>query len=354
MTILQQPSLTASGAFPTERPLQKVGQKASLVKRVGAYAKFIACVFYDSSRYLKYAALTGKGASQGQLLALIMKDTHRVEKGLAFLAPRPGFGARVVKVLIPNVLEYHSRFGHHPILLSSLGVLEYWSAFSAKSDSNAELRHAVEDTSRVINDGKTQGIEGYESTFGAVPQTRKSVLSSVAMDVELLFRTRRSVRQYSDQEVSDAEIQRAVRIAQYSPSVCNRQSGRVHVYRGAEKIKDVLSFQRGNAGFGDSAKAIIVVTTDLETFSGPRERYQGWIDGGLFSMSLLMGLHSQGLGACPLNWSASPTADRALRSAHNIAGRELIIMLIAVGHLREDFSVAASPRVSLDHVLRWH
>ncbi len=315
--------------------------------------KLVICGVYDFGRFLKHSAITGKGCTEGQLLALIMKETHRIEKGLALPAPRPGFGRSVVAKLVPKIHVYLQIFGHHPVLFTSAGVLEQWSDFCRASNDNADLVEDVKKLALLVRGAAANALDISDQDVGAVRQSSEDLAFLSGENVKKLFQTRRSVRQYSDREVELEYIENAIAIAQYSPSVCNRQSARVHVFRNPADIESVLSFQAGNRGFGDTAKAVLIVTSELEAFSGARERYQGWIDGGMFSMSLLIGLHAQGLGACPLNWSASPLADAGLRKAHGIASNELIIMMIAVGHLRKEYLVAASPRISMEQIVRW-
>jgi nitroreductase len=73
----------------------------------------------------------------------------------------------------------------------------------------------------------------------------------------------------------------------------------------------------------------------------------------MFAMSLLLALHSLGLGACPLNWSMEKGPDMALRRTAKIHDEDAVIMLIAVGHLPEVLRVAQSPRKNLDEVVVW-
>lgn len=94
-----------------------------------------------------------------------------------------------------------------------------------------------------------------------------------------------------------------------------------------------------------------MITARLDCFLTVEERYQHWIDGGLFAMSLIYALHSLGLGSCCLNWSVAPATDRAFKEAAGIADDQSIIMLLAVGHLPERLRVARSERRPLDEVL---
>jgi nitroreductase len=87
-----------------------------------------------------------------------------------------------------------------------------------------------------------------------------------------------------------------------------------------------------------------VVCSEFDIFEKLDERNQGWIDGGLFAMTLVYALHSLGLGSCMLNWSVSNARDASFRAAFGVPENQGVICMIAVGHLRDSFRVAQSPR----------
>src|SRR3546814_20513526 len=86
----------------------------------------------------------------------------------------------------------------------------------------------------------------------------------------------------------------AVELALHSPSVCNRQASYVYCLQSREIIDRALSLQNGNRGFGHEIPCLLILCTDLSAFDTAGERYQHWIDGGMFSMSLVWALHALG------------------------------------------------------------
>ena len=162
------------------------------------------------------------------------------------------------------------------------------------------------------------------------------------------------MRHFTGGIVTDAEIKAVISIALKTPSVCNRQSWKVHAYSNKAHMQQLLNIQSGSRGFGEQASSVLVITSDLSSFVDVSERYQAWIDGGMFSMSVCLSLHAQGLGTCCLNWSKLPADDFAMRKVANIELQEQIIMLIAVGTLPEQFNVAYSARKPIDQALQFH
>ena len=137
-----------------------------------------------------------------------------------------------------------------------------------------------------------------------------------------------------------------------APSVCNRQGGRVYVMTSKAGKKMALHHQDDNGKWALDAGVVLILAASQEHYVlMQEERYQAWIDGGMWSQAVLMGLHSVGLGACPLNWDVNPARDMAMRRSVGIPPSDTILMLMAVGHYPDTFEVAASPRKPLADVL---
>jgi nitroreductase len=181
--------------------------------------------------------------------------------------------------------------------------------------------------------------------------TREKIWIDSKKDLKPFFASRHSVRNFALKEVDINLIEQAVEMAQRSPSVCNRQSSKVYVFSEEHQKKKVLSCQNGNRGFGDQASNVLIITSDLQNFASVGERNQSWIDGGMYAMSLVYALHSLGLGTCCLNWSVEYQVDQQLRQVAGIGDSEVVIMMVAVGHLPNELMVAQSPRKAVNEIL---
>ncbi|MGQ9370032.1 nitroreductase family protein [Azospirillum sp. ST 5-10] len=303
---------------------------------------------YDLRRYLRWSSAGREELTKTQLAALVTLNYHRLEKGLALKEPRPGFGQDAVRLLISLLDRYVARHGVDGTARAGIDTLAAYRAFS--------LGHGLSfpevDAALVRFGGGRPPGDG--ASGGTIAVARAAVAAAAPADPEAFFATRHSVRQFSGEEVAMETVARAVRMAQRTPSVCNRQAWKVHAFSEPAQKARVLSFQNGNRGFGDQASKLLVVTADLQHFTSVGERFQCWIDGGLFAMSLVYALHALGLGTCMLNWSVVKETDRAMRAAAGIPDNEVVIMMIAVGHLPERLSVAHSHRKPLDEVLVAH
>jgi nitroreductase len=153
------------------------------------------------------------------------------------------------------------------------------------------------------------------------------------------------VREFGPGKIDLKKFEQAVQIATLTPSVCNRQSARVHLLTDPNTIREVLRYQGGLAGY-PTPPALAVVTSDLSAFLSTAERRQPWIDGGLFAMSLLNALEYSNLAACPLHAMMSGAAETRVRALAALPDNEAALMFIGIGNKPETTTVPHSARLS--------
>ncbi|MCO5350238.1 MAG: nitroreductase family protein [Bryobacteraceae bacterium] len=281
------------------------------------------------------------------MIALITMEYHALEKGLSMPAPKRDFGEIRAQMLNRYLDEFGTRYSDHEAITPAKRALAHY--YTVRAESREEISKR--------SDGKIDpriAVALLDEDPSTVRISRNDWQRDAAIDADAFFRSRRSVRDFATAEVSDEVLRRAIYLAQQSPSVCNRQGTRVHVFRKGQTLDEILRIQNGNSGFGHLIQVAIVVTSDLRTFTSPGERNQCWVDGGMFAMTLIWALHALGLGSCALNWSKDATDHRRLHKVAQIPDNEAVVMLLAVGHLKSDFLVARSSRYTIDHILRTH
>ena len=316
-------------------------------RRVMFVPNLIFNYFYDLKRFLRWSSANNKINTQTQLRALITMDYHRIEKGLALKEPRVGFGKDVIQRLLSDLPNYIEKYGFDETAQITLNTLFAYYEFNLKHGLKDDLLHQ---TLVALRD-QTPSNDDFVKVGGVIKISKQSILEQAQQDLQNFFQSRYSIRHFASDEVDIKLIEQAVRMAQKTPSVCNRQSSKVYVFSKDEDKRKVLSYQNGNRGFGEQVSKVLVVVSDLENFTKIGERNQCWIDGGMYAMSLVYALHSLGLGTCCLNWSVENHVDKALKKATGIKDSESVIMMIAVGHLPEELKVAQSPRKKVDEVL---
>lgn len=321
--------------------------KFSKLSKLLAVLRLISNYVYDIKRFLQSSSIGQRVNTKAKFEALITIEYHRIEKGLALKNPRVGFAPDLVRELLSKLHQYQKKYGLDETGQIALNVLFAYYEFN--------LEHGFKDEKLAKGlielKAKIPKSENLISKGGTVKLSKQEILAASKLDLQTFFQSRYSIRQFSPDQVDMSLIETAVNMAQKTPSVCNRQSSKVYVFSSNEDKRKVLSYQNGNRGFGDQASKVLIVTSDLGHFFSIAERNQCWIDGGMFAMSLVYALHSLGLGTCCLNWCVEFQIDQALKKAVGISDYNSIIMMIVVGHLPEELSVAQSARKNLNEVL---
>lgn len=304
--------------------------------------------WYDFRRTVQFSSAVRTGDSKPKLAALLTMTYHGVEKGLSLPNPRPGFGKDLIKLLLSRLNRYVQLYGHDEVSVVSINALNKYMDFNrAHGIEMPNLAEALNAYNIALRD-----LQGHTSDGGVKVVKKEDFLKAAKVDLTDFFASRSSVRQYSDQPVELDLIRKAVDMARKTPSCCNRQSGRVWVIQDRDKIQRALDIQRGTRGFTDQIGTLLIVTSDVATFQSEGERYQPWIDGALFGMTLVYALHSLGLVTCMLNWSKRYQTDVAFRREFPVPNSETIVFFLSVGHPPQEFRVPHSFRGDVNSFMK--
>jgi nitroreductase len=319
----------------------------NLYKRVRAIGAMFKYWGYDIPRYFKYLNYVNNNNSEEKLKGILTKNYHAIEKGLTMPSPRLGFGESHIDELT-SVLNKYQIKGYNLSeyeFIYSINVLNEYLKFHKRNNypiSEKIINEIHElDYKTKISDSSSQ------LTF-----TNASFFSMVNSSFDQFATSRHSVRNYISKEIPDETIIDCVKIAQRSPSSCNRQPIRVYVTKNKNLIEKTLKLQSGNRGFGHLSSIVFIITSDLSLFQDFLERNEPALNAGMFSMSLLYALHQQRIGGCSLNWCATPQNDKALHNIMSIPDNEMIHLIISGGYPPETFKVAASPRKNTENILK--
>lgn len=313
------------------------GPLARAWARGAAELQFWSNIFYDARRFRKHAWMRTVRTEESRS-ARIMADAHFLEYGMALRTARPGFGLARAERLAGDLLDG----GAQPAACEiGLRVLEAWAAFNAQATVLAAVSDALQRV-RIPMSALSGGVETV---------TREAIQADAQVDFARFVKARHSIRAFAPGPVGEDVIARAVAAAQQAPSSCNRQTCHAHVWTDPAMIEAVRKHQAGNRTFGHELAGIAVITSDLRHWEHAGERYQAWVDGGLFAMTLAYALHAEGLGACMLNWSVTREVDSGLRRTIGLGDEHLIIVLMGFGRLPESLSVCRSQRQPVETAL---
>ncbi|MFQ3667221.1 MAG: nitroreductase family protein [Sphingomonadaceae bacterium] len=317
-------------------------QIGRLVRGFARWPRAIAAYAYDMRRFAAASGAIWGDRAAPTLEARLVKEYHRIEKGLAMPEPRMGFGQRLIAEVQRLVTVNEEAAGP---TFHSAGARSALLAYRGATT-------CLPETATSIAEFEAARPAASMPEAGMRWESRDAVRQASAIDFAAFARSRSSVRDFSGEPVPEAIIRESVAIAMKSPRVCNRGTARCHAIFDPDLKARALALQNGNTGFGHLAGAVLVITSDRRGFHDLGERNQCWVDGGLFAMTLCHALHAAGYGTCMLNWSVLPDKDRALHRLLAIPEEEAIITLMAVGGLKERYRVAVSPREPVETAFR--
>lgn len=301
--------------------------------------------YSDMKKYIRYSFDFGVEKSKRHYETDLIFYYHKLEKGLSLPNPRVGFGRENANHLLSILKKYVKSYGWDETSVISLNTLYAYYNFNKKNNLN------ISDLYDMLESLKTTVPNELSIKTGGVHEIKKEDIDKRRINFKEFAYSRYSIRNFENSDVSLEIIREAVSIAQKTPSVCNRQSTNVYVFNDNPLKKEILQYQNGNAGFGDGASKILIITSELKDFRGGIERNQSFIDGGMYAMSLIYALHSLGVGTCPLNLCVTNETEMKLKKLAKIGESEVLIMMVAVGNIPERVMVASSSRRNIDKVL---
>ena len=174
---------------------------------------------YDFKNFIRYSFKETGLENKRQYTAFLTKQYHIIEKGLSLPSPRLGFGEKKILNLISVSVKYIKEYGEDDLTKNIVNVLNNYSAFNIKNNFDSSIEKKIK--SFVLN--KRVSID-----TGGVWKKIDSNL--YFLDFNNFVKSRSSIRNFKNKEVTKELILQAIDSAKYSPSVCNRQGWKVHTY----------------------------------------------------------------------------------------------------------------------------
>lgn len=305
---------------------------------------------HDARLYIRHSNGFHTNSTPQRALDYLTVFYHPIEKGLAMPQLRLGFGKDRVLAVIDMINDYELKWGdkNNSIVKNAVGVIKEYDKLHKRKKYKLDdkLQLSIDNLIKAYPDVKIAHQPEY---------SRDSFFSHTHSDFPDFAKSRRSVRNFTQKEHVDTRlVYNAIELSITSPSTCNRQSVKVHVVEDRDMVKEVMNLQSGNRGFGHLADKVLLITSDLQSWNVPGERFSPYIDSGIFAMNLLYALHYYNIGACPLNWSENAVRNERLHKLLNIPENEIITMMIVCGCVPNHFAIVRSERKSLNDILVKH
>lgn len=266
-----------------------------------------------------------------QILARVLLNVHQLEKGLSFTNSARIFGEDKAINIVRSLQDFKKKFGTHPVFSLATNVLKDYMS-NPNSTKNERARITI-----------SKFIEANKDCLGQYKTGTKKVSEPDHFCEDIIkdfFFSRNSVREYSKEPITDDEVKKVMEFASCTPTACNRQTSRVHVYRDKEIMAKLIENQLGNQNWCHNATSIFVITTNVSYFNSSYEHVQAFVDGGLYAMNFDWGLHLYHIASCYKMYVRQPEIDREFHKISGIPSNEFPIVLILAGHYKKEAVVS--------------
>ncbi|HEX5798186.1 MAG TPA: nitroreductase family protein [Candidatus Saccharimonadales bacterium] len=338
--------------------IRKTYEALSLfITRLGSFSRLSSVVyhwvgFFSFSRE-QYAVLHGRKNyyknlnKQRKSRSELRRNTHRLEKGLLMRPRRKVFA----KDYIGETVEFYEKalrdyknddsgVDISELIWAQNVLTEYFSKVSDEDKAISKLHDQF------------KKIDFAPKDIDKKPYKRGNPKSPIKYeDLLELSHQRRSVRWFKQKPVPRELIDKALLVAEQSPSACNRLPYEFKIYDDPKLVKKVAAIPFGAAGYRDNIPTIIVVVGKQENYFSPRDRHLIYVDSALSVMPFMYALETLGLASSSINWPDFEPLEAKMQKTLGLSPDERPIMLIALGYADPEGYVAYSQKKSLD-VLR--
>lgn len=329
--------------------MKKIKNKLSEI-HILLFLKLIPYMLREYWTFSKQMARCQMSHYPEKLLTDILMTTHALEKAFSLHNLKKGFGVAKSIQLTDNIEKYISKYGYSSKLEVPISLITAYLSYQKKVKfSNKELDYVQNKINKII-----ESIKQPETNFnkaGKLSLSKNFMQNLTNANFKTLAENRYSIRHFGDGNISEDTIQAAIKIAQKSPSACNRQAYRIHIFSGEQKDL-ILSTQGGANSFYKEANKAILITGDLNRYYST-EMHLPYVDASLFSMSLIYALTSLGVASIPLTMGRKLSVLKKVQGME-IPQNEIPVLLIAIGSYPDEIVVSKSDRFSPDTFTIFH
>ncbi len=285
------------------------------------------------------------------------RNIHRIEKGLSMRPRRPVFGT--------SYIQNTTAFFDSLVLRLDEGEPGVAELFEWSRDVLGRYFEVVESGIEPAVDAAREQFHGATSVATpkeAVDGVRKIPFAdradgkpSVAYEkFKTLALARKSVRWYKQRPLPRDIIDKAVEVARFAPSACNRQPFEFRVYDDPLMISKIGSLASGASGLYQNYPCLIVLVGRLRAFPKASDRHIIYIDASLAAMSMIFAFETMGIGSCVVNWPDVPDREKAIRTAMGLEPDERVVMMISAGYPDPAGDVCWSERKPVGELRRFN
>lgn len=297
---------------------------------------------------VKFNASSGTARDREKMRNVLLRESHTLEKGMSLRCVRKGFGQGKALHLIAGLEKYRESFASEKDEFPDYPLSAIKSYIEYTKNSGCEIPDIEASFLRLM---ERYGNPFLTSQAGVEFSSGEAIKEMARGDFRQLLCSRHSLRFFKEGDVPMEDVLKALELAQRTPSACNRQAWRTHVFSG-ELCQDLLKWQDGCHGFENEIKSCILVSADLRAFLS-YETHQAYVDGALYAMNLINSLHYLGYGTIPLSCGFGSGKLKEL-GRFNIPENEVPILIVGMGLVPDEPKFAVSGRKDISRTNTIH
>lgn len=311
----------------------------------------VRCMKRTASQFRRmYLVMNEKKNCQPHLLAMIIKHIHSIEKGLAMKHIRPGFGLPRITKMLTYIEKYVQLTGDmKPIECSmAYSVIKKYVEYHENIKFSNNEYELVKQRAKYVFESYEKDLR--DDMAGILHINTKEIEVDLQA-FEHCVMTRHSIRDFSNQPVSEELLKKAISLAMHAPSACNRQSTRVYILDHS-KFDTIDGWTGGVKTFLDSVDKMLIITGQMSAYEKD-EFWQYSVSASIFVGYLTLALHAVGLGGCLLQRPLlSDSHWRRVAQTHGIPDDEQVVCAMAIGVPEEEVKVPQSQRLEYNRIVK--
>ena len=169
------------------------------------------------------------------------------------------------------------------------------------------------------------------------------------MDIQEALLSRRSIRKYKSQQISDENISSILKSAMYAPSAMNLQAWHFVVVNNKQVMVDILK-AIPHAEMLQQAVASILVCGDTNV-----EKNEAWIvqNCSAATQNILLSAHGFGIGSCWIGIYGSDDTFKKIKSLFQLLDNIIPISLVSLGYPAEEIKTEERFAKEKIHINKW-
>ena len=283
----------------------------------------------------------------------LRRNIHRLEKGISITNRKEVFALNYIEETITFFLINIKRLNQEESidireLIWARDVIENYFQVVKKDKFLQNLE------SKFKKNLSNLKIDEYDHKF--IPFNR-STSPPVDIGIESfhqLILLRRSVRFFLNKTVERNKIEKAISLARYAPSACNRSPYRYAIFDEPETVKKIASIPFGTSGYSNGIPVIIAIVGDFSNYFSSRDKHVPYVDASLSVMTFMYTCEILGLSTCAINWPDFEPLEIKCRKHIKLERYERVIMFIACGYASPNGYIPFSAKKSVKSIISYN